>query len=78
MPAQAQTPCALSTLAGDTWADVAILARMRGADVLECEGRRALAVDTHAEEHRLEDRWLEMREDRNRTLWQRLTPWREP
>lgn len=78
MPPQARQACSLSTLEGEAWADAAVLARMRGADVLECDGRRRLAVDTHDEEHRLEAEHEAMRWERNRSLWQRITPWREP
>lgn len=77
-PARALEPCGLSVLEGDGLADLAAAYRMRGVDVVECDGKRALAVQTHAEEHRLEALHAQERVDRNRTLWQRVTPWREP
>lgn len=67
----------MTLLAGEAWVDVAALARMRGVDVAECEGKRSLAVETHDREHELEARHAAMREERNRAWWKRLTPWRE-
>lgn len=73
----ATEPCLLSTLQGNESADLAVAYRMRGIDVRECEGKRSLAVQTHTREHELEDAQIAAREERNRPLWKRLTPWRE-
>lgn len=77
VPPAAREKCPLSILAGDLVADLAVAYRERGVDLKECEGRRALAVQTIDEEHRLEDLHAAAREERNRSWWQRLTPWRE-
>lgn len=45
--------------------DLAIAYRQRGLDVSECEGRRALAVQTLETEHRLEDEQIAARAKRN-------------
>lgn len=45
----------------------------RGVDVLECEGRRSVAEQTHTEEHRLEDEHLRLRALRNCPFYRRLT-----
>lgn len=77
VPSLAAETCHLSTLAGEELADLAIAYRSRGLDVRECEGKRALAVQTIETEHRLEDEQIAAREERNRPMWKRLTPWRE-
>lgn len=67
----------MTLLNGEEWVDATALARMRGLDVLECEGKRSLLEQTIDREHELEEAWIAAREDRNRPLWKRLTPWRE-
>jgi hypothetical protein len=78
MPATAAEPCHLFTLKEmPTQADLEIGYATRGAEIVSCNARRVLAVNTHALEHELEDRWAQERADRQRPLWKRLTPWRE-
>lgn len=84
-PPQLQTPpaaaaaCPIYRLPDlPTQADLEVGYATRGAQVLACDAMRDLAVQTHAAEHALEARWAEARRDRERTLWERLTPWREP
>ena len=80
MPAEAAEACRLYQLAAEpppTPADLEVGYRMRGADVLECNGKRRLAVQTQEAEHRLEDEQLRRRAERARPWWKRVTPWRE-
>lgn len=83
-PPQLQTPpaaaaaCPIYRLPDlPTQADLEVGYATRGAQVLACDALRDLAVQTHAAEHVLEARWARERADRERTFWQRLTPWRE-
>lgn len=76
-PPLAREPCRLSTLQGSEVGDLGVAYRERGVDVRECEGKRALAVQTLDTEHRLEDDQVKAREERARPLWKKLTPWRE-
>ena len=77
MPEHAKTPCTLSLFEGDAIANLLAAYRLRGVDLLECDGRRALAVATHEREHELEDEQRRQREARSRSWLQRLTPWTE-
>lgn len=80
-PAAARETCRLPTLPTDrapTQADLERGYTARGVVIVECDGRRQLAVDVHAEEHRLEASWRALRVDRNRGWWARVTPWTEP
>ena len=56
MPSEAVKSCSLYLLpAGPTQADLEIGYATRGAQVVACDAARALAVQTHAAEHALED-----------------------
>ena len=56
MPQAAQTPCALYRLpVAPTNADLEMGYATRGAQIVACDAARALAVQTHEAEHRLED-----------------------
>lgn len=73
MPQTARTPCSLYTLPSDpTLSDLEIGYATRGSQVVECEGRRELAVDVHDREHELEAEWARLRECRARGWWGRL------
>lgn len=76
-PAWAREPCNLSTLQGSDVADLAVAYRARGVDVRECEGKRALAVQTSDTEHRLEDQQAAARAERALPWWRKLNPWRK-
>ena len=57
MPAEAAKACSLYLLpAAPTQADLEIGYTIRGAEIVSCEGARALAVQIHTSEHDLEDR----------------------
>lgn len=77
MPAETREPCALTVMANPILADLEAAYHLRGVDVRECDGKRGLAVATHDEEHRLEAAHVAAREERNRSFWKRVTPWRE-
>lgn len=75
IPADAQKPCALYRLpASPTRADLEVGYVTRGAQLIECEGRRAVAVTTFATQAAAEAAWIEARERRrSRTCrWLRL------
>lgn len=74
MPALAAEPCALHVLPDSpTQADLEVGYLERGAQLAACESARRLAVETHAAEHELEDRWLDQARP-SRRRW-RLWPW---
>jgi hypothetical protein len=56
MPAEATRPCAIYRLpASPTQADLEIGYATRGAQLAACDAARALAVQTHAAEHTMQD-----------------------
>lgn len=56
MPAEAVKSCALYRLpANPKTADLEIGYATRGAEIVACDAARALAVQTHAAEHALQD-----------------------
>jgi hypothetical protein len=56
MPAEATRPCAIYRLpAQPTQADLEIGYATRGAQLAACDAARALAVQTHAAEHLMQD-----------------------
>jgi len=56
MPAEAAKACSLYLLPqAATQADLEIGYATRGAQIVACDAARALAVQTHAAEHQLED-----------------------
>ena len=59
-----------------TQADLEVGYATRGAQLVACDGRRELAVQTHQAEHDLERKWAAAREERGRAWWRRLTPGR--
>lgn len=59
MPATATEPCKLDRLPDNpTQSDLELSYAVRGAGIIACDARRALAVDVHAAEHADEDAWL--------------------
>lgn len=78
-PPAAAAPCPIYLLPDlPTQADLEIGFATRGAQILGCDGFRDLAVQTHEAEHRLEAAWAAELAARDRPLWKRVTPWREP
>ncbi|MNR93864.1 hypothetical protein D3C72_249300 [compost metagenome] len=72
MPATAMDPCKLDRLPDNpTQADLELSYAVRGAGVVACDARRALAVDAHAAEHADEDAWLAQITPRP-SFWRRL------
>lgn len=70
MPATASKPCSLYVLPDKpTGADLEVGYATRGAQLLACDGRRQLAVETHAAEHSLEAEWARQRAERARPWW---------
>lgn len=57
----AREPCKITAGDPETLADLEARDRARGLDVRECDSKRALAVLTSDEEHRLEDLHAQMR-----------------
>lgn len=73
MPETARDACDLYRLPSNpTRSDLEIGYATRGAQLVECEAKRRLAVETADAEHKLEDRWLADRERRRRPWWR---PW---
>lgn len=64
LPGYATEKCKASTFNGSTLADLEVAYRQRGVDIAECDGRRALAVLVHDEEHRLEELHADARKAR--------------
>ena len=59
MPATARVVCPLTRLnPNPTFADLEAGYHRRGAEVLDCDSMRQLAVDVHDGEHADEDAWL--------------------
>lgn len=72
MPQTATDPCKLDRLPDKpTQADLELSYAVRGAGIIACDARRALAVDVHAAEHADEDAWLASITPRP-PLWRRL------
>lgn len=70
MPAEAKRACGLYVLPpAPTNADLEVGYATRGAQLAVCEGRRQLAVDTHAAERVLDDQARAAREKRRRPWW---------
>jgi hypothetical protein len=70
MPATATDPCTLYRLPDHpTIADLEIGYATRGAQIVECDGRRKLATDTSKAEHDLQDAWARQEERRRRPWW---------
>jgi len=58
MPSAAAEPCSLYRMPEQpTLADLEIALAARGAALVECDGRRRLAVETARAEHDLQDQW---------------------
>lgn len=73
-------PCSLYQLPNDrvpTRADLEIGYATRGANILECDGRRQLNADTLKREHEAEAEWKKKREDRRAPIWQFWRSWRD-
>lgn len=74
-PKQAAEPCLLYRLPPKaTISDLEIGYATRGAQIVECDGRRQLAVDTSAIEHRLQDEQQALRAKRARPWFLRWLP----
>jgi hypothetical protein len=75
MPTAATTHCRLYTLPPKpTQSDLEVGYATRGAQVVECDGRRELAVETAAEEHKLQDEQEALRSKRARPWYLRWFP----
>ena len=71
LPDAATQPCALAVLPPNpTQADLDAAYATRGAQIVNCDGARQLAVETQRAEHQLIDEWLKL-EDRRRQGWLR-------
>jgi len=69
-PAQAKEPCPLYRLPPNpTKAELDAGYEIRGGQILTCDGRRQLAVDTHEQEHELEAKAAALAERRRRPWW---------
>lgn len=64
-PAFTREACPVTVAKGPALADLETAYRARGVDVQACDARRGLAVQIHDEEHKLEARAAEIRQDRN-------------
>ncbi len=70
IPADAARACALYLLpASPTQADLEIGFATRGAQILDCDGRRAQAVAAHQLEHDIQDQAAAARAERARPWW---------
>jgi len=59
MPSAASEPCSLRRLPDQpTVADLEITLAARGAALVDCDGRRRLAVETAQAEHVMQEEWL--------------------
>lgn len=59
MPATATDPCKLDRLPDNpTESDFELSYALRGASIIACDAKRALAVGVHTAEHADEDAWL--------------------
>lgn len=66
----AATPCRVSLLpAHPSKADYESGYNLRGAQIGECDAKRALAVETHEIEHKLENQLAAIRAERARPFW---------
>ena len=75
LPDAAAQPCALAVLPPNpTQADLDAAYATRGAQIVNCNGARQLAVDTQQAEHQLIDEWLKLEERRRRGWLRRLLP----
>jgi hypothetical protein len=75
MPQAARQACHLERLPlfpTNEDADNTLIAR--GVAIITCDGARDLAVQTHDAEHALEDEWLRLQAERQKTWWQKLLP----
>lgn len=68
--AEAAEACKLYVLPPDaTPVDLEIGYMTRGVQLMDCDGRRRLALQGHRREHELEAEWLRQREARGRRPW---------
>lgn len=73
LPDAATQPCPLAVLPPNpTQADLDAAYVTRGAQIVNCDGARQLAVDTQAAEHQLIDEWLKLEQRRRAAWWDRL------
>jgi len=67
LPEAATRPCALAILPeAPVLADLEAAYLTRGAQIVACDGARRLAVETLTAERRMQDRWAEAGEGRNK------------
>ncbi len=64
-PSFTREPCAVTATPVQSIADLETRDRARGVDVAACDAKRALAVQVHDEEHRLEAEQAKVRAGRN-------------
>lgn len=75
LPDAAAQPCPLAVLpANPTQADLDAAYATRGAQIVNCDGARRLAVETLEAERRLIDEWLRLEERRRQGWLGRLVP----
>lgn len=75
LPDAATQPCALAVLpANPTQADLDAAYATRGAQIVNCDGARRLAVETQRAEHQLIDEWLKLEERRRQGWLRRILP----
>lgn len=73
LPDAAAQPCPLAILPPNpTQGDLDAAYATRGAQIVNCDGARQLAVDTQAAEHQLIDEWLKLEQRRRAAWWDRL------
>ena len=75
LPDAATQPCPLAVLPPNpTQGDLDAAYATRGAQIVNCDGARRLAVETLDAEHRLIDEWLKLEERRRQGWLGRLVP----
>ncbi|WP_240612150.1 hypothetical protein [Brevundimonas vesicularis] len=75
LPDAAAQPCPLAVLPPNpTQGDLDAAYATRGAQIVNCDGARQLAVDTQRAEHQLIDEWLKLEERRRQGWLRRILP----
>lgn len=75
LPDAAAQPCPLAVLpANPTQGDLDAAYAARGAQVVNCDGARRLAVETLQAERQLGDEWLKLEERRRQGWLRRILP----
>jgi len=75
LPDAATQPCPLAVLPPNpTQSDLDAAYATRGAQIVNCDAARQLAVDTQRAEHQLIDEWLKLEERRRQGWLRRILP----